>query len=94
MTWYHYIRHNFAYAYRYGRAWIDMFEEQPCMKEVMYDSYLHGYSRFLEGMYLMRKYGLFVKAIEDFERESRITGSLNENAVMISPAGAFYGPYQ
>ena len=48
MTWYHYIRHNFAYAYRYGRAWIDMFEEQPCMKEVMYDSYLHGYSRFLE----------------------------------------------
>ena len=84
MTWYHYIRHNFAYAYRYGRAWIDMFEEQPCMKEVMYDSYLHGYSRFLEGMYLMRTYGLFVKTIEDFERESRTTGSLNENAVMIS----------
>lgn len=84
MAWFHYIRHNFAYAYRYGRAWIDMFEEQPQMKEVMYDSYLHGYSRFLEGLYLMRKYSLFVKTISDFEQESRVTGSINENAVMIS----------
>lgn len=84
MAWYHYVRHNFANAYRYGRAWIDMFEEQPQMKEVMYDSYLRGYSRFLEGMYLMRKYSLFVRTIADFERESRVVGSLNENAVMIS----------
>lgn len=83
-AWFHYIRHNFAYAYRYGRAWIDMFEEQPRMKEVMYDSYLQGYSRFLEDSYLMRKYGLFVKALEDFERESLTTGNINGNAVMLS----------
>lgn len=84
MAWYHYIRHNFAYSYRYGRAWVDMFDEKPQMKEVMYDSYLRGYSRMLEGMFLMRKYGLFVKTLEDFERESLTTGSLNDNAVMIS----------
>lgn len=83
-AWYHYVRHNFAYAYRYSRAWIDMFEEKPSMKEVMYDSYLHGYAQFLEGAYLMRRYGLFVKALESFERESSSTGVLNCNATMIS----------
>lgn len=83
-AWFHYIRHNFAYAYRYGRAWIDMFEEQPRMKEVMYDSYLQGYARFLEDSYLMRKYSLFVKALDDFERESLTTGIINVNAMMIS----------
>lgn len=83
-AWYHYVRHNFAYAYRYGRAWIDMFEEQPRMKEVMYDSYLQGYSRFLEDSYLMRKYGLFVKTLEDFERESLTIGAANGNAAMLS----------
>ena len=84
MAWYHYIRHNFAYSYRYGRAWIDMFRENPEMKEIMYDSYLNGYSRLLEGMYLMRKYGLFVRTLEEFEQESRDIGSINENAKMIS----------
>jgi hypothetical protein len=84
MAWYHYIRNNFAYSYRYGRAWINMFDEKPRMKEVMYDSYLRGYSRFMEGMFLMRKYDLFVKTLRDFERESAAVGSTNENAVMIS----------
>lgn len=84
MAWYHYIRHNFAYAYRYGRAWIDMFNQRPEMKEIMYDSYLRGYSRLLEGMYLMRKYSLFCNTLSEFEKESRTIGSVNENAVMIS----------
>lgn len=84
LAWYHYIRHNFAYSYRYGRAWIAMFDEKPEMKEVMYDSYLRGYSRVLEGMFLMRKNSLFLGTLADFERESKATGSINENAVMIS----------
>lgn len=84
MAWYHYVRHNFAYSYRYGRAWIDMFDRKPEMKEIMYDSYLRGYARLLEGMFLMRKYGMFVKTLADFEAESKTTGSINENAVMIS----------
>lgn len=84
MAWYHYIRHNFAYSYRYGRAWIDMFDEKPEMKEVMYDSYLRGYSRIMEGMFLMRKNRLFLGTLDDFERECSTTGSINENAVMIS----------
>ncbi len=84
MAWYHYVRHNFAYAYRYGRAWIDMFDGRPEMKEIMYDSYLRGYSRLLEGMYLMRTYGLFVKTLARFEQESATIGSINENAEMIS----------
>lgn len=84
MAWFHYVRHNFAYAYRYGRAWIDMFDERPEMKVIMYDSYLRGYSRFLEGIYLMRMYSLFVKTMERFEQESTTIGSINENAEMIS----------
>lgn len=91
MAWYHYIRHNFAYSYRYGRSWIDMFDEKPEMKEVMYDSYLRGYSRLMEGMFLMRKNSLFLKTLADFERESRTTGSINENAAMIAQQILFTG---
>ena len=83
-AWYHYIRHNFAYAYRYGRAWIEMFDDNPHMKTIMYGNYLHGYSHFLEGAYLMRRYGKFVEHISRFEAESTLTGSINKNAVMIS----------
>ena len=84
MAWYHYIRHNFSYSYRYGRSWIVMFDDKPEMKEVMYDSYLRGYSRVLEGMFLMRKNSLFLSTLADFERECKTTGSINENAMMIS----------
>lgn len=91
MAWYHYVRHNFAYAYRYGRAWIDMFNDNPEMKTMLYDSYLRGYARFLEGMFLMRKYSLFVDTLDEFENECCATGSVNENAVMISQQILFTG---
>ena len=83
-AWYHYVHHNFAYAYRYGRAWIEMFDENPHMKSILYGNYLHGYSHFLEGSYLTRRYEKFVEHIEKFEAENSHTGVINENAAMIS----------
>ncbi len=91
MAWYHYIRHNFAYSYRYGRAWIALFEQKPRMKQVLYDSYMHGYAWLLEGMYLMRKYSLFVETLRTFESESTELAGINENAEMISRQILFVG---
>ena len=50
----------------------------------MYDNYLKGYSRLLEGLFLMRKYHTLVDTLARFERECREIGSVNENAVVIS----------
>lgn len=90
-AWYNYICHNTAMSYRYARRWIELFDSNPEMKEVMYDSYLRGYAQVLDGMFLMHKYSAFVKTLEAFEQESRTIGQINDNAVMISQQILFTG---
>ncbi len=84
MAWYSYMRHDFVASYRYGRAWVELFDSNPQMKRMMYYSYLKGYSRILDGLFLMRKHRLFVEKLEAFERECAGVGSLNDNAEVIS----------
>lgn len=50
----------------------------------MYDTYLRGYSRLLDGLFLMRSYRRFVQTLAAFEDEYETIGSLNGNAKLIS----------
>lgn len=84
MAWFHYIRHDFVRCYLYACRWIALFDAHPQMKPLMYDNYLKGYSRLLEGLFLMRKYHTLVDTLARFEKECREIGSVNENAVVIS----------
>lgn len=84
MAWYHYIKHAFTRSYRYAREWVSLFQAHPHMKEVMYDRYLKGYSRLLDGLFLMRKYRHFIQALQNFEQECLETEHLNVHAAMIS----------
>ena len=61
------------------------------MKEVMYDSYMRGYSQVLDGMFLMHKYSAFNRTLEEFMHESQSVGQLNDNAQMISQGILFTG---
>ena len=54
------------------------------MKQQMYDTYLRGYSRLLDGLFLMRSYRRFVQTLAAFEDEYETIGSLNGNAKLIS----------
>lgn len=90
-AWYNYIGHKTAISYRYALKWVAHFNSHPEMKEVMYDSYMRGYSQVLDGMFLMNKYSAFVRTLEEFEKESRTIGQLNDNAMMISQGILFTG---
>ena len=82
-VWYSYIRHHFVRSYRYAQKWLDAYDAFPRMKEVLYDNYLKGISRLLEGLFLAdnhRRYTLVMRRLAD-ERE-RLCG-LNVNAEIV-----------
>ena len=84
LAWYHSIRHDFVRSYRHAGQWIALFDARPEMKELMYDNYLKGYSRILEGLFLMRKHKLLNDKTVQFSYACVELGSLNENAFIIS----------
>lgn len=90
-AWYYYIGHKTGLSYRYALKWVAHFASKPEMKEIMYDGYMRGYSHVLDGMFLMHKYSAFVRILEEFEKESRTIGTLNDNAAMISQGILFTG---
>ena len=90
-AWFHYIRHGFAISYRYARKWIALFDERPEMKEVMYEAYLKGFAQLLDGLYLMRRYSIFVKALEAFESEAEMLSAICTNAEMLTSQILFVG---
>lgn len=84
MAWYHYIRHDLLTCYRYACRWTALFDSEPNMKVLMYDFYLRGYSRLLDGLFLLRSYKRFVQRLGDFRREMEDIDTLNDNARMIA----------
>ncbi len=83
-VWYYYIQHDFARCYRYSRLWVDLFEANPRMKILMYDNYMKGCSRILDGYYMMWKHKHFVENLAHFEREFETLSRLNDNAYILS----------
>lgn len=83
-VWYNYIRHDMLTCYKYVCRWILLFDSEPQMKELMYDFYLRGYSRLLDGLFLLRRYRRFIQQLNRFEDEFESIGSINDNARMIS----------
>lgn len=81
-AWYNYIRHDMLACYRNVCRWLQLFDGASHMKTLMYDSYLRGYSRLLEGLYLLRSYRRFMQRFSQFESEADAIGSINETARM------------
>lgn len=83
-AWYYNIQHDFVRCYRYGCLWVELFDSNPPMKELMYDNYLKGYSRILEGLYMMRKHRHFSENLARLEHECSSLKNLNDNARILS----------
>lgn len=84
MAWWRYICHDFLGSYRYAGRWVALFEASPEMKTLLYENYLRGYARILDGLFMMRKYRAFNLKLDLFARECATLGSLNDNAVIVS----------
>ncbi len=83
-VWYYYIQHDFARCYRHSRLWVALFDAHPRMKVLMYDNYMKGCSRILEGLFIMQRYRPFVEYLDRFEQEFDSLARQNNNAFILS----------
>ena len=90
MVWYNYILHNFRNCYRYARKWLDLFEQNPNMKNTMYDNYIHGFSRLLDGLFLMNDYERMVAALDKFQLERENISESSDNVKLIADTIHYY----
>jgi hypothetical protein len=82
-VWYNYILHRFVASYRYARRWLDAYEARPAMKEAMYDNFIKGISRLLEGLFLMDSYKRYMTVMERLVEAREPLCALNVNAEII-----------
>jgi len=69
--WYAFIRQDFLMYYRYSQKWIDLFEEQPVMKEVETGHYIKGMHTLLNAFFDLRYFEKFETVLKKFEQFER-----------------------
>ena len=57
--------------YRYGQKWIDLFNEQPLMKEVETGHYIKGMHNLLNAHFDLRNFKQFEITLKQFEEFSK-----------------------
>lgn len=65
--WYSFIRQDFLMYYRYSQKWIDLFDEQPMMKEVETGHYIKGMHTLLNAFFDLRHFDKFEMTLKKFE---------------------------
>jgi hypothetical protein len=66
--WYAFIRQDFLMYYRYSQKWIDLFNEQPLMKEVETGHYIKGMHNLLNAHFDLRNFKKFEITLNYFEK--------------------------
>ncbi|OQP67372.1 hypothetical protein A3860_03195 [Niastella vici] len=69
-SWYAFIQQDFLMYYRYGQKWIDLFNEQPLMKEVETGHYIKGMHNLLNAHFDLRNFKQFEITLKQFEEFS------------------------
>ena len=69
--WYAFIRQDFLMYYRYSQKWIDLFDEQPVMKEVETGHYIKGMHTLLNAFFDLRYFEKFETVLKKFELFSK-----------------------
>jgi hypothetical protein len=79
--WYAFIRQDFLMYYRYSQKWIDLFDEQPIMKEVETGHYIKGMHTLLNAFFDLRYFEKFETVLKKFELFSK---QILQNVMIIS----------
>ena len=91
MVWYHYIQHDFLTCYKYARKWVTLFANNPSMKLIMYDNYMRGCSRLIDGLFLLGDYKRHADVLCKLEEEKEMICGINDNAGMLFGVVYYYG---
>ncbi|AHM63516.1 hypothetical protein D770_26365 [Flammeovirgaceae bacterium 311] len=66
-VWYYYLVHDFRACYRYAQKWVDLFEENPAMKEKQTTLYIKGIHNLLSALYNLLYYSRFMNVLQKLE---------------------------
>lgn len=78
--WYAFIKQDFLQYYRYAQKWIDLFEDQPLMKQVEPGHYIKGVHSLLNAHFDLRNHAAFEVALAQLEAFTQTPACLlNDN---------------
>ena len=66
-VWYHTINQEFRDCYRYAQKWVDLFEQQPDLKESQSMLYIKGLHNLLAALFNLLYYSKFVEVLQTLE---------------------------
>lgn len=66
--WYYHTVQDFPMNYRYSQKWIDVFEEEPHMKQPNLPLYIKGLHNLLGSLYNSMQYRKFIEVLEKYNR--------------------------
>ncbi|MBW3545910.1 MAG: hypothetical protein KY428_09995 [Bacteroidetes bacterium] len=66
-VWYFYLVHDFNACYRYAQKWVDLFEENPAMKDKQTTLYIKGIHNLLSTLYNLLYYSKFMEVLGQLE---------------------------
>lgn len=65
--WYSFIRQDYLNYYRYAQRWVNIFEENPQMRQVENIQYIKGMHNLLGAHYDLKNYRRFFEVLQVFE---------------------------
>jgi hypothetical protein len=84
-VWYYYLVHDFRACYRYAQKWVDLFDENPAMKEKQTTLYIKGIHNLLSTLYNLLYYSKFkevLQQLEDFAADETRRTTPNTEALL------------
>jgi hypothetical protein len=66
--WYAFIRQDFLQYYRYTQKWVDLFEQQPVMKDIESAHYIKGLHNLLSAQFDLLNHKKFNEVLKQFEK--------------------------
>ncbi|GLR18114.1 hypothetical protein [Portibacter lacus] len=85
-VWYSNMCHDFLNYYRYAQRWVNLFHDNPAMKDKELASYIKGLHNLLNALFLAGKYKKFKKAyleLEQFNSDGVLSINRNEESLLV-----------
>lgn len=82
--WYYHLAQDFPMSYRYARKWVDLFNEEPELKQLNVPLYLKGLHHLLNASFNLLYYEQFEKTLNElyfFSNEYNISDNKNVEAL-------------
>lgn len=83
--WYAFIMQDFLMYYRYTQKWVDLFHEEPLMKEIETAHYIKGMHNLLSAHFDLQNFEKFDATLGVFENfaESNVVKKNTNNAIQV-----------